>query len=131
MIEQPRLFPIRTFPAQVVRVIDGDTVIVDIDFGMGLHQNWICRIDGVSCWKAGTEPGDAATDFARSVLSVGLKVTCVSLKWDKYGGRIDARIYLGDGRDFSEFMIFSGYAARWNGRGTAPLPPWPIPPRMT
>lgn len=131
MNEVARRFAVRTYPARVVRVVDGDTVIVDIDFGMGLHQEWIARIDGINCWESNTEAGKAATEFAVATLPAGLAITCVSLKWDKYGGRIEARIYLGDGNDFSEFMIFSGYAARWNGRGKPPLPPWPIPPRMT
>jgi endonuclease YncB( thermonuclease family) len=127
--EIQRKFSVRTYPARIARIKDGDTVVVDIDYGMNLRQEWDARIDGINCWEKDTDAGKAATAFAASVLPLGLLVTVVSLKWDKFGGRIDARIYLSDGSDFAEVMIYAGYAARWNGRGTPPLPPWPIPPR--
>lgn len=123
-----RLFAVRTYPARIVRWKDGDTCVVELDFGMNLRQEWDCRIDGINCWERDTEAGQAALSHAEVLFPSDTWVTCVSLKWDKYGGRIQGRLFSVDtGREFGQLMIEHGFAVAWNGRGKAPLPEWPIP----
>jgi endonuclease YncB( thermonuclease family) len=50
-----------------------------------------------------------------------------SLGPDKYGGRWLGVLTLPDGRDVATQMIRDRYAAPWDGKGTKPTPPWPIP----
>ena len=140
----PRSVPVepRTYPkSKVIKVTDGDTADVLLNLGNGIWQEMSLRIDGINCWDETKSIPEsyaaaaAAKEYAAHLLpagwlaSGGPVITVVVLKWDKYGGRQNARIYLPDGRDFGEVMIYAGHAARWDGRGKAPVPPWPIPPR--
>jgi hypothetical protein len=60
-------------------------------------------------------------------LTVDLPVLFRSLGPDKYGGRWLGVLTLPDGRDVATQMIRDRYAAPWDGKGTKPVPPWPIP----
>jgi endonuclease YncB( thermonuclease family) len=54
------------------------------------------------------------------------RVGLISVAYDKYGDRVDGDVLL-NGESLSARMIRDGYAAPWDGRGKAPVPPWPIP----
>lgn len=115
MTEQLEILPITpdNFPywyrADVIRVIDGDSVVVDIDLGMNVfHKNRHIRLAGIDAWETRMRPprisdvewdehrskGRAATEFVRSILVPGLKVV-INTEKDKGGkyGRLLARIY--------------------------------------
>lgn len=102
------------YPARVVFVYDGDTILLDIDLGFD-HQiaaldfngkrNIACRVYGINAPELNTEAGIKAREFAESLLPVGSRVTVVSKGWDKYGGRFDGVITLPDGSDFATKML--------------------------
>lgn len=45
----------------------------------------------------------------------GNRVVLRNLKWDKYGGRVDADVYLTNGQKLADNMIQMGYARPYNG----------------
>jgi micrococcal nuclease len=54
------------YDATLVRVIDGDTYVLDIDLGFCVHVIEHVRLRGIDCPEAGTAAGRAATAFAQS-----------------------------------------------------------------
>lgn len=91
-------------------VHDGDTVYVRLDVGFDLTIYARCRIKGINAPELRTAEGKTARDYAQQLLPVGIEVAVMSLGWDKYGGRIDATITFGEGRDFAQEMLASGNA---------------------
>ena len=45
----------------------------------------------------------------------GNRVTLRNLKWDKYGGRVDADVFLANGQKLADNMIMQGYARPYKG----------------
>ncbi len=117
----------RTFyGAQVARVIDGDTVVLDVDLGFGVWQrDQHFRLHGCNAREHAQAGGAEALANLQSLLPVGSSVTVTSVKPDKFGGRYDALITLPDGRDLTQVLVASGWAAAWNGEGHKPVPAWP------
>jgi hypothetical protein len=86
------------YPARVVDVHDGDTVVLDIDLGFDhliSGRDWdgrtrlSCRVFGINAPELVTAAGKAARAYAQEFLAPGDRVTVVSYGWDKYGGRFD------------------------------------------
>lgn len=94
----------------VDRVLDGDTVYCKLDLGFDLTVYARCRVFGINAPELRTAEGNAARDFATSLLPVGTNVGVLSHGWDKYGGRIDATVTLPDGRDLATIMLEAGQA---------------------
>lgn len=113
--------------AVVQRVIDGDTVALDVDLGFWTHEYMLCRLLGLNARELHDPGGKEARDHLAGMLPVGSKVVVASIKPDKYAGRFDGVIYDADNADVNALMVASGYAAAWDGSGSKPVPPWPIP----
>jgi endonuclease YncB( thermonuclease family) len=117
---------IYTYAATIVRIIDADSIVVDLD--MGRHI-WVRdakhRLNGCNA-REHTEPGGPeARDNLAALLPVGAVVTLKSLKPYKYGDEYMADITLPDGRDLVPLLIADGWAVGWSGLGPKPVPPWP------
>lgn len=114
------------YSAAIVRVIDGDTIVVDLDMGRRL---WVRdakhRLAGCNAREAKMPGGAEATANLRTLLPAGELVRLRSLKPYKYGDEYMADITLPDGRALVPLLIADGWASPWTGRGPAPLPPWP------
>lgn len=83
--------------AKVVRVIDGDTVVLDVDLGFYLTVRMSCRLFGIDAPEVVGETrasGLASRDYLAELLPVGKAVIVDSIKPDKYAGRFDGVIYL-------------------------------------
>lgn len=64
-----------TVPATVVRVIDADTIVVDLDLGWRVYRNREhIRVAGINAPERGTTEGRAATQWASKKLPAGLRV---------------------------------------------------------
>lgn len=80
-----------TYNAKVIRVIDGDTVELDIDLGFTIHWKSSCRLYGINTPELKSSDKDErlkaleAKNFLIQELSVGSDVTINSKKLDKYG----------------------------------------------
>jgi endonuclease YncB( thermonuclease family) len=117
----------RAFIATVIRVIDGDSFVVNVDLqwnDLWAHNQEI-RLAGCNAREHAEAGGPEATSNLRQILTPGIQVTLDHVQPDKYGGRSDARVALPDGRDLTELLIATGWAAVWNGRGLKPVPAWP------
>lgn len=119
--------PPRVYPATVTSVHDGDTCAVMADLGFGVWRAVTVRLDGINARELAQPGGAEARAYLIGLLPVGTKVTLTSLGWDKYGDRTDGLLALSNGDDVSALMVAAGYAARWNGIGPRPIPPWPVP----
>jgi endonuclease YncB( thermonuclease family) len=118
------------YNATVLRVIDADTIEVDVDHGFYIHQGPTpVRLLGCNAAEHGTPGGDAATAHLTSLLPVGTHIVLETAKPDKFAPRWDAAVtYMRpDGKvsDLVGDLIGDQWAAAWNGKGEKPLPPWP------
>lgn len=115
----------RPHNAIVKRVIDGDTIVCDIDMDL---RSWLAdyhvRLVGCNAAEVSTEAGKAARDNLIALLPVGTKVVLTTIKDYKYGGEFVAKVWLGE-EDLVARLIAEQWAAAWDGRGAAPVPPWP------
>lgn len=129
-------FP-RAYPGAVMSVTDGDTLVMLLDRGGDDWWRVSVRLDGVNAREltapGGREARQHLAGLVAPVSPVSLAelfdgrhtATVRSLRYDKYSGRIDARVLLPDGRDVAQQMVADGFAAAWDGRGPRPVPPWP------
>jgi micrococcal nuclease len=103
-----------TARATVLRIIDGDTFAANIPLGWGAGLvNVRVRLNKINAPEAGTEAGDAATDYIKGLVSVGDVLILTSSgalgTLDNYG-RVLADVALPDGRDWGTVMLESGHA---------------------
>lgn len=104
-----------TVPAIVVRVIDGDTIKLDLDLGWHIkHMGVNCRIFGFDAPELITDAGKAAKGYAMGILEIGQEVTFRSHSLDKYGRPL-GELFFGAGRDFAAAMIFAGHGVPYSG----------------
>jgi endonuclease YncB( thermonuclease family) len=117
--------------ATIVRVIDGDTVVVDVDLGFYVTVRMSCRLSGINANELNEPGGQEAKSFLFALLASANSVKVMSIHADKFAGRFDAIMVAsypnGDAININDMMANSGYAVVWDGRGTRPVVPWPIP----
>jgi endonuclease YncB( thermonuclease family) len=107
---------VNTYHAEVIRVVDGDTMDMRIDMGLGMILEDRIRVLGFNAPEtfrprneAERAHGKEATKRASELLQGHLTVV-VSGRGSF--GRVLARIILEDGTDFSETMISGGLEKR-------------------
>jgi micrococcal nuclease len=107
--------------AIIVRVIDGDTVVVHMDLGWHTwrHDEHV-RLNGIDAPER-TDPvrWAEAKAFVERLLPAGTEVLLVSEKLEKYG-RTLGRILLRDGRDVSQEVLNAGLAKPYTGGPRTP-----------
>lgn len=99
-----------TYRAKLERIIDGDTVDMDVDFGFFLGQRWRLRLKGLNAPEVrGPErpAGLAATQFVRQRLEPAQRIVIQTTKKGKYG-RYLADIYYGPATIGWEEMVERG-----------------------
>lgn len=106
--------PTYVYAATVERVLDADTVDVDLDLGMRAHLRTRLRVAHVDAPERFTAAGRDATAFAMLLLPTGSAVTVATRKPDKYGRSL-ADVALADGRDYADQLIRAGHAVRYEG----------------
>jgi endonuclease YncB( thermonuclease family) len=104
----------------VDHVHDGDTIIAaDIDLGLDTHRKDISlRFIGINSPELANPDGSgkAARDYLMTLVQPGQRISIDSISWDKYGNRIDARLFLLDASgqrvmpDLNSQMLASGHA---------------------
>jgi len=103
------------YPAEIVRVIDGDTVEARVRVWLGLDQTIHVRIrdiDAPELKGACPEAAAASKEALAGLLGSG-PITLTNIKHDKYGGRVDGSLILADGRDVGAEMLHLGHAVPW------------------
>jgi endonuclease YncB( thermonuclease family) len=112
----PRL----TYPAEVVRVIDGDTFEARVRVWPGLDVDTKVRLRGIDAPELHARCGDeyAKAQAARAALETilaegGVAISRVGL--DKYAGRVDAIASTQGTADVSAAMLNGGFARSYGG----------------
>lgn len=122
------LTPPYAYEAVAVRVVDGDTYVLNVDLGFGIWlREQTFRLAGCNARELTEDGGPEVRDYLALLLRPGTRVILRSIKVDKWGGRYDALIELPGIGDLTEYLILKGWVARWNGRGEKPVPKWPRP----
>jgi endonuclease YncB( thermonuclease family) len=117
----PRVGVVYDYP--IVRVIDGDTVVVSTPFlPLPLKPQLSVRIYGVDTPEKGStakcpaeiEKGKAASAFTSQLVKAAKDKKVSIIDWDKYGGRVLGDIILDD-KPLSTSLIDNGYAYAYFG----------------
>ena len=106
-----------TYSAEIVRVIDGDTVVADIDLGFNtwLHDEHL-RLNGIDAPEKGTPDAQTATAVlserveGRTVYICTIKMARSEREKRGSFGRYLAVIYEG-GANINEWLLSEGYVA--------------------
>lgn len=107
----------------VTKVTDGDTIRVATPWlPPELGTDIAIRILGIDTPEKGgrakcaaeAELGEEATEFAKSQIAVGDTVQVNLLQWDKFGGRVNADVFV-NGQNFAQMQIERGLAKPYDG----------------
>jgi micrococcal nuclease len=112
-----------TYKAEVIRVIDGDTVVLNIDLGFKIHHITPCRLAGINAPEMNAKDEKvraaavASKEFLSGLLLEGMEVTIISKKLDKYGRPVVDFLphYTNEIYRINELMIKSGHAVIYKG----------------
>jgi micrococcal nuclease len=101
------------YQAKLVRVIDGDTLVLDVDLGFHVSIREKFRLAGINAPEVDTAEGREAKKFIASQVDGGIIVirTEKALKQEKYG-RWLATILVGD-VIINDLMVQSGHAVMY------------------
>jgi endonuclease YncB( thermonuclease family) len=112
-----------TYDAQIVRVSDGDTIVISAPFlPAPLKPELAVRIFGVDTpekgWRGQCESekqrGEAASLFTKDLVSKSSQRQVVLYGWDKFGGRVLGDILL-NGQSLRTMLIQNGFAREYYG----------------
>ena len=112
-----------TYDAQIVRVSDGDTVVIAAPFlPAPLKPELAVRVFGVDTPEKGHRAqcpsedarGKAATEFTKAAINKSTKRQVTLYGWDKFGGRVLGDIML-DGQSLRTGLIQNGFAREYFG----------------
>lgn len=112
------------YEADLVRVIDGDTLELDVRIWPGMSQRINMRVDGINTPEKRTrdacekEAGIAASAYAEDLVSRG-GITVDEIHLGKYAGRVLGRVFVGP-VDFGQAMISAGHARPYHGERRGP-----------
>jgi endonuclease YncB( thermonuclease family) len=113
--------PLRaTYPAELIRVLDGDTFEARVKIWPGMEAVTRVRLRGVDAPEMKARCEDervkalAAKDALTQMLSEG-SVGLSNVSQDKYGGRVDADASTATARDIGEALVALGLARRYGG----------------
>lgn len=110
-----------TVPATVLRVVDGDTLQVELDLGWHLSLKVMIRLSGVDTPEMRTLLGRQAKAYVEALLPVGSKITVISNELDKYG-RTLATVITPLGDNLTELLIRDGVGRPYSGGTRTPFP---------
>lgn len=114
-------------PARVTEVVDGDTLAVRVTIWLDQEVVTRVRLDGIDTPESRSTCADEKrmAQEARQKLAVLVApategkgdgtIRLYDVEYDKYGGRVRARVTLADGTDLAEAMIHAGHARPYNG----------------
>jgi len=116
-----------TYQAAVVRVIDGDTLVLNIDLGF---DSWIeqkLRLRGIDAPEMSTLRGVAAKDHVKEIFERVDFVICKTYKEDKYGRYLadifysckekDPQVIAREGVFLNQELVDQGYAKLYEEEG--------------
>ena len=112
-----------TYDAQIVRVNDGDTVVIAAPFlPQPLKPELAVRVFGVDTpeknhlakCESERQRGLAATEFTKKMVAGSQTRQVVLYGWDKFGGRVLGDLLL-NGQSLRQALIANGFAREYFG----------------
>jgi endonuclease YncB( thermonuclease family) len=112
-----------TYDAQIIRVSDGDTIVIAAPFlPQPLKPELAVRIYGVDTPEKGFRGqceaekarGEAASVFTKNLVASSQQRQVVLYGWDKFGGRVLGDIVL-NGQSLRAQLIANGHAREYYG----------------
>jgi micrococcal nuclease len=109
------------YPAEILRVIDGDTVEARIAIWLGQELVTKVRLRGIDAPEltGACASERAMAEAARERLTALIDARSVTLQEvgpDKYHGRVVARLVTAEGLDAGTALMAGGHAVMWTGR---------------
>jgi micrococcal nuclease len=110
------------YKAIVVRVVDGDTVVLNIDLGFNVCMNESCRLAGINTPELTSTNSEekakavVAKKFLAKILQEGKEVTINSKALDKYRRPLVEILVSGMNKSVNQKMIDSGLAKKYGIR---------------
>lgn len=111
-------------PAQVVGVVDGDTIRVTAHIWLDQRLETLVRLAGVDApeLRGHCEEERFLAAEARDFLAgriVGTDVSLAEVEYGKFAGRVVARVITADGEDLGESLLRAGLARPYDGGARA------------
>lgn len=97
------------YPAQVVRVVDGDTLDLLLDLGFDLTFRHHARLAMLNCPERNAPGGAEATAFTQAWVSEPGPLEFESWRWDKYGRSLG--VLRRFDTSLNDALLASGHAA--------------------
>lgn len=117
LVAQPAQGP---YLAELVEVVDGDTLTLRVHIWLGQQVTTSVRLEGIdtpelhgACPEERVRAAAARDALARHAASGPLVVSDV--RFDKYGGRVRARVADGEGVDLAARLLAEGHARPYGG----------------
>ncbi len=118
----PTLAPVYRYRARCLRIIDADTLDVEVDLGFRTHIRTPLRLLGVNAPERSTEPGRRAIEYVSVWISkTGIRTDLViesakagDYSGDKYG-RWLATVWDEQGRCLNADLLAAGHAVPMGG----------------
>lgn len=110
---------------EVIKVIDGDTIVVRADWLIPELGNHISiRVLGVDTPEKGfrgkclseRQRAEAATEYVRTLIQPGEVIKVVPKRFDKFGGRILGTIDIPGHGDLSQLLVANNFAVPYYGK---------------
>jgi endonuclease YncB( thermonuclease family) len=112
-----------TYDAQIIRVTDGDTVVIAAPFlPAPLKPELAVRVYGVDTPEKGfrgqcdseKQRGEAASVFTKGLINASQQRQVILYSWDKFGGRVLGDLIL-NGKSLRSQLIANGFAREYYG----------------
>lgn len=103
------------YNATVLRVVDGDTVDVEVDLGFHIFIQMKLRLIGVNAPELKEDAGKVARDALTVLLPFGKQVTINTVRdrQEKYGRYLATIHTSGLSESVNDWLVDKGYAVRY------------------
>lgn len=106
-----------TYNAEIIKVVDGDTVWLMIDLGFDLFHKKKLRMASIDADELRDQTGKDASAYLKTLLAPGQKVLLKSDKTEDKYGRFVATVFIDaevsvtiSGTDINDHMVATGHA---------------------
>lgn len=99
------------YKAKVIKVVDGDTLKLNIDLGLRIMWAGNCRLANINAPEMSTDQGPVSKAFLENLCPVGSEYVIQSEGLDKYGRPI-VTIYK-EGKTINEMLLKANMAVNY------------------
>lgn len=105
------------YRAELVAVVDGDTIHANVDLGFDVWEKMTLRFAGINAPEHGTPEGYAATAFVVDWFRVrpAFTITTVKDRREKYGRYLATIVGNGEVQSLNDLMVATGHAVPYSG----------------